>query len=269
MKRIIMVLMLAVAPAAAGEVARTVPPPVTAPANQEDSARQILARYVAAWRGTEEMTLAEPLVVGFRFTGKGGGEHHVVVLPDGTATLRDGVPPGTVAFTGNIEMLRRLDRGELSAMTALGRASWSDRTPLDVELPEGFLFTAERQAVLLPFVFHFWNREWPEVVRFGEGTTRLVHGGNAAIFYYDRELRSGFYQVEPGQHINREADQQTNPFPSLFIMIRGQVEARLGGIERRLHEGEAVLVPPGMTHEFWAGPEQYGEFIMVAFGDGA
>lgn len=251
------------------QVDRTVPPPAPAVNNQEDDAGEILQRYVDAWRGPEEMALPDTLVVGFRFSGPGGGSFHAVLAPDGHAQLRAGLPPETLYFHGDMEILRRLDRGEISAMTAMGRAHMSDSTPLDFHLPEGFQLTPERQALFLPFVFHFFNRDWPEVTRFGQGATRFVHGGNAAILYYDLGLRSSFYQIGPGMHINEAVDQQTNPFPSLFIVIRGAFQARLGGQERPLREGEAVLVPAGMTHEFWAGPEEYGEMIMIAFGEGA
>jgi len=36
-----------------------------------------------------------------------------------------------------------------------------------------------------------------------------------------------------------------------------------------LSEGQAVLIPPRMTHEFWADAGQYGEFVFTAFGEGA
>lgn len=29
------------------------------------------------------------------------------------------------------------------------------------------------------------------------------------------------------------------------------------------------MVPAGMTHEFWAEQGQYGEFVLVMFGEGA
>ena len=108
-------------------------------------------------------------------------------------------------------------------------------------------------AHLLRLHFHFWNRDWPEVIPFGDGMTRNIHGGNAAPFYYDRGLRTSWYQLEPGMHINREEAMQTNPFPSLFIMTRGRIQARLGGTDMTLQEGQTVLVPAGMTHEFGRG----------------
>lgn len=260
-------LLLWPAPTAA-QAERTVPPPPTgSPVDGRGTAREILQRFVDAWRGPEEMSLADTLVVGFRFTGPGGGELHAVFAPDGGASLQNGIPENVITLHGGMDILRRLDRGELSAMTAMGRAHASDPAPLDFALPEGATF-ADVQA-LIPWIFHFWNREWPEVTRFGEGTTRTVHGGNAAILYYDTGLRTAFYQLEPGMHINEAEDQQTNSFPSMFVVIRGEIQARLDGRERRLSAGEAVLVPAGMRHEFQTGPDGYGELIMIAFGEGA
>lgn len=257
---------LGVGPASA-QVDRTVPPPPAAPGARDADAGTILQRYVDAWRGAEEMALSDTLVVGFHFSGDGGGAYHAVFAPDGSAVLRVGLPEGVIRLHGDMQILRSLDRGELSAMTAMGRAHVSDRTPLDFTLPEGVAFS-DVQA-LLPWIFHFWNREWPEVARFGEGTTRRVHGGASAILYYDTGLRTAFYQVEPGMHINEAEDQRTNPFPSLFVVIRGRFHGRFDGRDRPLREGEAVLVPAGMAHEFWAGENDYGEMIMIAFGEGA
>ena len=70
-------------------------------------------------------------------------------------------------------------------------------------------------------------------------------------------------------HINADPSEQTNPFASFFIVTRGRCAARLGGVERTRKEGQAVLVPAGMTHEFWTGSGQNAELIMIAFGDGA
>jgi mannose-6-phosphate isomerase-like protein (cupin superfamily) len=254
------------APLAAQSPGRTVPPPLAITDPGVD-ARTILQRYVDAWRGPEEMVLADTTVMGFRFRGEGGGEYHAVLSPDGRAVLGEGIPAGTVILHGEMDILRRLDRGELSALTAMGRAHIRERTPLDFELPPGMGYADVHARI--PIVFHFFNRDWPEVIRFGEGTTRFVHGGHSAILYYGGGVRTAFYQVRPGTHINEPESEQVNPFPSLFIVIRGAFESRLGGVQRTLSEGEAVLVPAGMTHEFWAGAEQYGEFIMVAFGEGA
>jgi quercetin dioxygenase-like cupin family protein len=36
-----------------------------------------------------------------------------------------------------------------------------------------------------------------------------------------------------------------------------------------LSEGEAVLIPAGVAHEFWATEDQYAECVLIMFGPGA
>jgi hypothetical protein len=239
--------------------------------NSGDDARTILQRYADAWRGEEEMKLKDTVVLGFEIDGDSGGEYHVVIPPEGPAEIVNGPPEAgfDVVFVTDIDFLRRLDRGELNAMTAIGRARMSDPTPLDFRFPADFQLTAGAMDFLLRLHFHFWNREWPEVILFGDGLVRKVHGGNSAIFFYQQGLRTGWYQLEPGMHINADEAEQANPFPSLLIVTRGRFRARLDGKDMTLEEGFAVHVPAGMTHEFWAEWDQYGEFVLVMFGQGA
>ncbi|MGD9142078.1 MAG: cupin domain-containing protein [bacterium] len=244
--------------------------PLAAGPGDNATARDILERYAGAWRGAEEMKLEEAAVLAFWIEGEGGGEYHITLEPGGPGRLGDGIPSDyAFGFETDLQTLRRLDRGEWNALTAMGQARGSDPIPLVPRTPEGFEWTRENRAFVLPLVFHFWNREWPERVLFGEGVTREVHGGNVVIFYYSEGLRSGWYQVKPGMHMNADPADQTNPFDTLVILTRGTVTARLGGAERVLSEGEAVFVPAGMRHEFWAEEHQYGEFVIVMYGEGA
>jgi mannose-6-phosphate isomerase-like protein (cupin superfamily) len=245
-------------------------PPAMAPGNARDSAKEILSRYAQAWRGKEEMDLREEAVLAFWVTGDTGGEYHVILRPEGPGHLVEGIPKSyTFGFEADIETLRRIDRGEWNAFTAMGQARGSDTIPLVPRAPEGFKWTPENRGYLIPLFFHFWNRDWPERVLFGEGTTRPVHGANTTIFYYDKGLRTAWYQVKAGMHVNADPADQTNEFHTLVIMSRGAVKCRLGGVERLLREGEAVFIPAGMPHEFWAEPDQYGEFIILMFGEKA
>lgn len=62
---------------------------------------------------------------------------------------------------------------------------------------------------------------------------------------------------------------QANPFPSLFILIGGSMESRIGGKEMTLEGKQAILVPAGVPHEFWNNQEAPAEFILIMFGEGA
>ena len=125
-------------------------------------------------------------------------------------------------------------------------------------------------AELLPITFHFWTKGQPEIVPFGElDQARVVHGAYATVFYYEQGLRSGYYRLEKGQHINADETDQVNPFPTLVILIGGAMESRIGGREVLLEGKQAVLVPAGVAHEFWNTAETPAEFIIVMFGEGA
>jgi mannose-6-phosphate isomerase-like protein (cupin superfamily) len=239
-------------------------------AHAGDDAAAILRRYTDAWRGPAEMALPDTMQLGFRVHGDGGGEFNAVVPPDGPATLAAGPATGkAVTFETDMATLRKIDSGQWNVMTAMAQGRSDDPTPMKAHFPEGFTWTPENRGLYMPFIFHFWNRGRPEVIRFGPGTTRTVHGGEATLLYYDRGLRSAWYQLGGGVHVNADRREQTNPFPSLFIATRGSAHARIDGIEHRLREGEAVLVPAGMTHEVWTAPGECAEVIIVMFGAGA
>lgn len=233
-------------------------------------AATILASYAKAWRGRKEMPeLDRRLVLGFAIAEH--GEFHIVLPPEGTAELAHGPAPDSpdwvLTFETDLPTLQRIDRGEISALTATGKARASDPAPLELRVAPAW--GRQVASFVLPLSFHFWTREWPEVVPFGEGATRLVHGANAAVLYYEQGLRSAFYQIKPGMHANVDPKDQSNPFKSLLIIIRGHFKAKLDGNSRVLREGEALLIPAGMTHEFWADDGDYGEAILLMFGDGA
>lgn len=151
----------------------------------------------------------------------------------------------------------------------MGQARSSDPIPLSPKLGPQFSKRPDAPLLFRRLCFHFWNRGWPEITPFSESAAREVHGGNAAVLVYDHQFRSAWYQLKPGMHINAEARDQTNNFPQLIIVTRGQFSARLDGRQLILSEGQTVFIPAGIAHEFWAEAGQYGELIWTAFGEGA
>jgi mannose-6-phosphate isomerase-like protein (cupin superfamily) len=151
----------------------------------------------------------------------------------------------------------------------MGRARESDPTPMDIDFLPGFQPTPDFIVRFLPFTFHFWTRGFPELVPFGRAQSRVVHGGNIVIFYYQEGLRSGWAQLEKGQHVNADPRDQVNEFPSMFIVIRGRAMGKIGGKEGLLEAGQMILVPAGVSHEFWNPYDEPAEVILVMFGAGA
>jgi mannose-6-phosphate isomerase-like protein (cupin superfamily) len=185
--------------------------------------------------------------------------------------LRKGFPnqPTFYAVT-DFNTLKKIYDGELNALTAGGRARMSDKTPLNFGFMEGFQPPIDYiNVVMLPLGFHFFNRGTPEIIPFGEKFSRSVHGGNTVIFYYQKGLRTAWYQIKKGMKINEDPELATNPFPTLFIMTKGKGMGRLGDDTMSLKEGMAIFVPAGMIHQFWTESDSGLEFVIVMFGEGA
>lgn len=192
----------------------------------------------------------------------GAGDHGV--------TLSPGLPAQPAAyFILDLETLRKIDAGEMNALTAMGKASGRDITPMDVDAMPGFELEPAYLTRFVPFMFHFWTRGLPERVRFSGARSRVIHGANAIAFYYQEGFRSAWYQLEKGQHMNRDPNDQTNVFPSMFIMLKGKVEAKVGGKQSTLPAGEMMFVPASVAHEFWNPYDEPGEMILLMFGEGA
>jgi mannose-6-phosphate isomerase-like protein (cupin superfamily) len=241
---------------------------------QSRSAADILRSYVEDFQS--DPAAAEPMAFGIKVSGEGGGEWQVVVggakkdAGGYRVELQSGLPSSPAAiYTLDLATLRKIDRGEINALTAMGRARASDPAPMDIEFISGFQPDAGFIARLLPFTFHFWTRGTPETVRFDKERSREVHGANMIVFYYQEGLRSAWGQVEKGQHINKDPKDQTNPFPTMFIGIRGKAIARIAGREVTLQAGQMVFIPAGVSHEAWNPYDEPAEVIILMFGEGA
>jgi uncharacterized RmlC-like cupin family protein len=237
-------------------------------------ATEILRSYIEDFRSDPAAT--EPITFGLRISGEGGGDWRVIVggKKDGAGSyqveLGDGLPSHpSVLYTLDITTLRKIDRGEINALTAMGRARASDPAPMDIEFMDGFQPGAEFFARFIPFTFHFWTRGFPETVNFGRRYSREVHGANMVVFYYQKGLRSAWAQIEKSQHVNADPKDQTNPFPTMIIGIRGRAVAKIGGREVIMEEGQMAFIPAGVSHEAWNPYDEPAEIILLMFGEGA
>ena len=165
--------------------------------------------------------------------------------------------------------LEKIDRGEMNALTALGRARSTDTAPMDITFTPGFKPGEDFWASFLPLTFHFWTRGFPETVSFGPAAGREVHGATMVILYYQKGLRSAWAQIRKGQHVNADSRDQVNPFPTMIIGLRGRAMGKIGGVEKILEAGQMLFIPPGIAHEAWNPFDEPAEIILLMFGEGA
>ncbi len=236
---------------------------------QSQSVEDILQEYVESFRN-DPVAKNDKITFGVHVADE--GDWHVVVDGEGGVELKMGLSlTPAIYYTTDLSTLKKVHAGELAALTCMGKASSSDFAPMDIEVMEGFVPPDDTFFDrIIPFTFHFWNRGFPEMVKFGDKKySRVVHGGNAIVFYYQKGLRSAWYQIEKGQHINEDVADQVNPFPTLLIFTKGVVEARIGGEYFQIEANNSLFIPPGVSHEFWNNSDLPVEAIIIMFGDGA
>jgi len=238
------------------------------------SAEEILRSYVEDFRS--DPAAAQPMAFGIKVGGEGGGGWHVLIggkkgaNGDYQVDLGKGLPPNPAVFyTLDLTTLRQIDSGAVNALTAMGRARASDPAPMDIGLMDGFEPAPDFFGRFIPFTFHFWTRGFPEIVNFGKEQSREVHGAHMVVFYYQEGLRSAWAQIEKGQHVNEDPKDQSNPFPTMLIGIRGRAVAKVEGKEIQLQAGQMVFVPAGVSHEAWNPYDEPAEVIILMFGEGA
>lgn len=186
-------------------------------------------------------------------------------------TVKNGAP-GTPTFYFPIENsahLAKLDRGEINALTSMAKAFSSDYAPMDIDAMEGFQPADDFVATVLPLTFHFWTRGLPEIVPYGPEMTRQTHGANAGVFYYQPGLRSAWFDIRPGQHVNEDEKSRDNPFPSMLILIEGEVTSIVGGVQSTFNQGTMMFIPAGVSHEFINNGDKPAFGFLFMFGDGA
>lgn len=240
-------------------------PPESASASDRTTST-ILKSYAESWKGDEEFLLEKAITLGIWIDGAG---YTVNLTNDGGEFLA--VEPDSFdwGFETDLATLQKLDSGNLNALTAMGQARATDPIPLNIRLPDNFSEDSDIRGFFIPLTLHFWNREWPETIKFGEGQSRFVHGANTSVLIYDEGLRSAWYQLKSGMHINADSADQLNDFDTALVITKGKFRGRIDGVEREFNEGETVLVPAGVSHEFYAEDDEYGEFIILMWGDGA
>ena len=227
----------------------------------------ILQTFVDAFRDDPE-SVRYTACVGVRI--KGHGDWHINADGAGHVDLREGFPDRPIAFYSLARStLLDIHDGRLNALTAMGKARSTDSAPVEVEFHRDFEPDRTFFDWFIPFTFDLFTRGQPKIIPFGSEHTRTVHGAEATVLYYARGLRTAWYRIERGQHINRGKQDQVNPFPSLFIFTRGRALARIGGCKVTLEAGQTVLVPAGVNHEFWNDLADPAELILIMFGEGA
>jgi len=184
--------------------------------------------------------------------------------------LTGGLPSiPTYVYRAEVGALKAIYAGEMNALTAQAKAFSTDDAPLDVQEINGYQPTEEEDGALNAFSFHFWTKGFPEVIPFRPDATRRAHGAGVTIFYYEKGLRTGWFNILPGERVREDAREQAMPFPMMGVMIKGTAKGIVDGEPITVSEGNTVFIPANVHHKWWNESEENVELILIMFGEGA
>ncbi|MEM8998658.1 MAG: cupin domain-containing protein [Bacteroidota bacterium] len=242
-------------------------------ANLKKEMESIIASYVEDYK--TDRHAKEKRIVGIRVP-EVGGEWTVVVTGKEIGNKRwevrltEGLPKTpTYVYQAEVSALKAIYNGEMNALTAQAKAFSTDYAPLDVEEINGYQPTEEEDSALNTFSFHFWTKGFPEVIPFRPTATRRAHGAGVTIFYYEKGLRTGWYNIQPGERVREDAREQAMPFPMMGVMIKGTAKGIVDGEPITVSEGNTVFIPANVHHKWWNESDENVELILIMFGEGA
>ena len=184
--------------------------------------------------------------------------------------LKRGIPKeATYVYKIEYPTLMAIYEGTINALTAQGKAFATDYTPMSVYEMDDFYPSLEEDGALNAFSFHFWTKGFPEIVAFRPDATREAHGSSMVIFYYEKGLRTGWYNIMPGERVRDDAREQAAPFPMMGIAIKGTANGIVDGEPVTISAGNTVFIPAGVAHKWWNDTDEPVEVILVMWGDGA
>jgi mannose-6-phosphate isomerase-like protein (cupin superfamily) len=209
-------------------------------------------------------------VVQITVTGDPGGEWFVTPRSGGEVELKSGRAPDP-GFSCELDAatLDRLYRGELSGMTAAGKGSGDEKSPLEVLPGSAIKENAPRTSLgpVFHFLTHFWNRSDPETIALGRDHARPLSGVSLVGLYYYPGFRSAWYAVKGKESLNGDGD--SSPYPQAYVVIRGKARIQIDRRAVEVPAGESIYIPPGAKHAVQSQDGAEVEVLWLAWGDGA
>jgi mannose-6-phosphate isomerase-like protein (cupin superfamily) len=211
-----------------------------------------------------------PPVVQITIKGDPGGEWYLAPRAGGEVELRAGRAP-TPGFTCELDAATfgQLYRGEISGMTAAGKGSGDEASPLEI-LPGSAVKENAARASLAPvfhFLTHFWQRDDPERIAFGREHSRPLLGASIVGLYYHPGFRSAWYAVRGKESLNGAGD--SSPYSQAYVILRGRARVEIDRKSVEVPAGESIYIPPAAKHAVKSVDGGEVELLWLAWGDGA
>lgn len=196
-----------------------------------------------------------------RLTDHSFGPHDV--------TLTHGAPPRPTWYFDieSLDVLRKIQSGEVNAATAAMKSFGSDRVGVDTKDMDGFHSTSGDEAQLYQALSHFFTMGTPEIIQFGFNHSLQTHGAQATALHFMKGTRVLYFTIMPEEVVNADPRLQRGQMPNLFVVTKGEGVLLSDNGEQKLSAGTSVFIAPFVRHEIRATGDAAMEGVLVLYGD--
>lgn len=187
------------------------------------------------------------------------GEAVTIVLKEEPEVVEGSIDPDARIFTTR-PVFDRILRGEADIFSLAARAKSTDVRPVNYEI-----YDVERAAeiweagkAMLTYLFT------PGRVKVRSLAPELAgeaHGAHPIPLVYWNGMRTSWMYLERGEVLNVEGEK--DPWPQLFILLKGRGRATVGDAEFDIEPNRAVYVPLNTVHQLRADTDI--ELIWLAW----
>ena len=187
------------------------------------------------------------------------GETATVIFNDNPKVVKGCVNPDFKILMSR-ETFRKIIEGTADAYALAGRSRADETRPIEFEICNKEKEEELWEVIKAMLTFFFL----PSRIKIRKLTPALAgeaHGANPIPLVYWNGLRSAWYYIQEGKILNGEGEK--DPWPQLFIILKGKGKAIIGIKEIDIEPGVAIYVPPNSIHQIMA--ENDIELIWIAW----
>lgn len=166
-----------------------------------------------------------------------------------TITVQEGSHSPDAKILMNKTVFDKILNGEADFGALIGRSKYSEKRPIDFEIINTTK-TNQIISTLYNLMTIFFTPGKPKIKNLTRSLAGDAHGAHPIPLVYGDGIRSGWYTIDKGETLNELGEK--DPYPQLFVVIKGRGEAQIGDTSITLEPDSAIYIPVNTSHSVTA-----------------
>jgi len=194
----------------------------------------------------EQITTSEPVSVEIVLTDV---QENATLHIHNKITLQEGShnPDARILMTKTV--FNNILAGKADFGALIGRSKYSEKRPIDFDIINTTK-TNQIMSTLYTLMTFFFTPGKPKIKKLNRSLAGEAHGAHPIPLVYGDGLRSGWYTIDEGETLNESGEK--DPYPQVFVIIKGRGEAQIGDARVTLEPDSAVYIPVNASHSVTA-----------------